>query len=185
MIKLFKTILKAGTPTAKYPFAPYEVNRDFRGKPKYHADQCIACAACTKACPANALVMEVDMETGERRWEISMARCIFCGRCEEVCPTRAIALSPEFELAVTNKADLYEEARFVLAPCTLCGTYFAPSKLVALVEDTLKQAGTPLTTPERLHHCPDCKRKQSMLSQPDSALITPIATPMAAQKEWM
>ncbi len=94
MIKLFKTILKAGTPTAKYPFAPYEVNRDFRGKPKYQADQCIACAACTKACPANALVMEVDMETGERRWEISMARCIFCGRCEEVCPTRAIALSP-------------------------------------------------------------------------------------------
>ncbi len=116
MIKLFKTILKAGTPTAKYPFAPYEVNRDFRGKPKYQADQCIACAACTKACPANALVMEVDMETGERRWEISMARCIFCGRCEEVCPTRAIALSPEFELAVTNKADLYEEARFALAP---------------------------------------------------------------------
>ncbi len=114
-----------------------------------------------------------------------MARCIFCGRCEEVCPTRAIALSPEFELAVTNKADLYEEARFALAPCTLCGTYFAPSKLVALVEDTLKQAGTPLTTPERLHHCPDCKRKQSMLSQPDSALITPIATPMAAQQEWM
>ena len=46
MIKLFKTILKAGTPTAKYPFAPYEVNRDFRGKPKYQADQCIACAAC-------------------------------------------------------------------------------------------------------------------------------------------
>lgn len=47
MIKLFKTILKAGTPTAKYPFAPYEVNRDFRGKPTYQADQCIACAACS------------------------------------------------------------------------------------------------------------------------------------------
>ncbi len=103
------------------------MNLDFRGKPTYQADQCIACAACTKACPANALVMEVDMETGERRWEISMARCIFCGRCEEVCPTHAIALSPEFELAVTNKADLYEEARFALAPCTLCGTYFAPA----------------------------------------------------------
>ena len=34
------------------------------------------------------------------------------------------------------------EARFALAPCTLCGTYFAPSKLVALVD---KAQGNPLT----------------------------------------
>lgn len=165
MIKLFKTILRAGTPTAKYPFAPYEVNRDFRGKPKYQADQCIACAACTKACPANALVMEVDMETGERRWEISMARCIFCGRCEEVCPTRAITLSPTFELAVTNKADLYEEASFPLAACGECGDYFAPERLVSLVQDTLKQSATPLPEHDRLQLCPACKRRRSMLAQ--------------------
>lgn len=169
MIKLFKTILKAGTPVTKYPFAPFEVNRDFRGKPEYQASQCIACAACTKACPANALIMEMDMESGERRWELSMARCIFCGRCEEVCPTHAITLSPNFELAVTNKADLYEEARFALAPCALCGIYFAPARLVDLVEDTLAGAAKPLTHPERLHHCPECKRKQSMLNPPATA----------------
>ena len=181
MLKLLKIIREAGEATIKYPFAPAEFTPTFRGKPEYDPKRCIACAACAIACPPNALTIETNLETGVRTWQFSAGRCIFCGRCEEVCPTHAIALSPNFEMAVTNKADLYEEARFALAPCTLCGTYFAPSKLVALVEDTLKQSGTPLATPERLHHCPDCKRKQSMLSQPDSALITPIAT----QQEWM
>lgn len=185
MFTFIKKVIKTGTQTSRYPLEPMPVDKNFRGKPEHNPQQCIGCAACVNACPSNALTVETDLKTGELAWQFNLGRCIFCGRCEEVCPTRAIALSPEFELAVTNKADLYEEARFALAPCTLCGTYFAPSKLVALVEDTLKQAGTPLATPERLHHCPDCKRKQSMLSQPDSALITPIATPMAAQKEWM
>jgi len=116
MIKLFKTILKAGTPTAKYPFAPYEVNRDFRGKPKYQADQCIACAACTKACPANALVMEVDMETGERRWEISMARCIFCGYCEVACPFDAITLEHSYELSEYTRQALIYDKETLLEP---------------------------------------------------------------------
>lgn len=34
MIKLLKTILKTGDVTAKYPFAPFEVAEDFRGKPE-------------------------------------------------------------------------------------------------------------------------------------------------------
>ena len=164
MIKLLKTIVSAGKPAAKYPFAPYEVSPDFRGKPEYKPEQCIACAACTKVCPANALVMETDLQNGERRWEISMARCIFCGRCEEICPTQAITLSPNFEMAVTNKADLYEEARFELAACSCCGEYFAPAKLVQLVADTLQHAETPLLELSRLRLCPACKRKQSLIS---------------------
>lgn len=164
MLKLFKTIVGAGKPAAKYPFAPYEVTPDFRGKPDYKPEQCIACAACTKVCPANALIMETDLHSGERRWEISMARCIFCGRCEEVCPTHAIELSPNFEMAVTNKADLYEEARFELAACSECEEYFAPTKLLQLVEETLQHAETPLLHLSRLGLCPACKRKQSLIS---------------------
>lgn len=95
-----------------------------------------------------------------------MARCIFCGRCEEVCPTHAIQLSSEFELAVTRKADLYEQAYFALAPCQACGHYFSPQKAIELVEDTLNQAKMPLHYHQRLHLCPDCKRKQSLLQQP-------------------
>lgn len=88
MFKLLKTILNVGDTTVKYPFKPYDVCQDFRGKPEYNAEQCIACAACTMACPANALTMNTDAASGERVWALFLGRCIFCGRCEEVCPTR-------------------------------------------------------------------------------------------------
>jgi formate hydrogenlyase subunit 6/NADH:ubiquinone oxidoreductase subunit I len=121
MFKLFKTILKAGGEvTVKYPFKPLEVSPGFRGRPHYDATQCIACAACTSVCPANALTMETDLASGERRWQLFLGRCIFCGRCEEVCPTRAIALSEEFEMAVSHKADLYTTATFTLQDCRIC-----------------------------------------------------------------
>ena len=64
MFKLLKTVFKAGDVTTKYPFKPYEVDEDFRGKPELNSDQCIVCAACTIACPANALTMRTD---GDRR----------------------------------------------------------------------------------------------------------------------
>ena len=65
MFKLLKTVFKAGDVTTKYPFKPYEVDDDFRGKPELNSDQCIVCAACTIACPANALTMRTDPVTGE------------------------------------------------------------------------------------------------------------------------
>ena len=73
MLKLFKTILKTGEATVKYPFKPLEVCPGFRGKPVYDAEQCIACGACTVACPANALTMETNTTTGERVCRFFMA----------------------------------------------------------------------------------------------------------------
>lgn len=51
MLKLLKTIMRAGTATVKYPFAPLEVSPGFRGKPDLMPSQCIACGACACACP--------------------------------------------------------------------------------------------------------------------------------------
>ena len=42
MLKLLKTIMRAGTVTVKYPFAPLEVSPGFRGKPDLMPSQCIA-----------------------------------------------------------------------------------------------------------------------------------------------
>ncbi|CAH0540499.1 formate hydrogenlyase complex iron-sulfur subunit [Vibrio marisflavi] len=167
MFKLLKTVLKTGDPTAKYPFAPFEVHDDFRGKPELKASQCIACGACTRACPANALIMETDEENGTRRWELSIARCIYCGRCEEVCPTHAIELTDQFELAVTNKADLYEHAEFNLSNCTECERPFVATKLLNYTFDSLEQAGLTGAQLEmrkrQLSTCPECRRKANML----------------------
>ncbi|EHA1079911.1 TPA: formate hydrogenlyase complex iron-sulfur subunit [Photobacterium damselae] len=167
MFKLLKTVLKTGEATTKYPFAPLEVSQDFRGKPELNADQCLSCGACTRACPANALIMETDEQAGTRRWELSMARCIYCGRCEEVCPTKAIKLSQNFELAVTNKADLYESATFALADCSQCGRPFVARKLLEYVLDTLELSGVPTDQlaqrREQLETCPECRRRNNML----------------------
>ncbi len=165
MLKLFKTILKTGEATLKYPFEPAPVSHNFRGKPVHHAGQCIACAACTTACPSNALSMETDAEKGTRTWSLHLGRCIFCARCEEVCPTKAIALSKEFELAVANKNDFIQTATFRLATCTACDKPFAPLKEVEYAIELLKQSGmSPVAVEARralMYTCIDCKRKQN------------------------
>ncbi len=167
MLKLFKTILKTGESTLKYPFEPAPVSKNFRGKPIHDPEQCIACAACAIACPANALSMDTDTEKGTRIWSLNLGRCIYCARCEEVCPTKALVLSNEFELAVADKNDLVQTATFKLARCSSCDKPFAPQKEVEYAIDLLKQAGVSEEA-LKAHHslmylCTDCKRRQSLL----------------------
>ncbi|WP_084536841.1 formate hydrogenlyase complex iron-sulfur subunit [Azospirillum halopraeferens] len=166
MIKLLKIILKAGEATAKYPFAPLPISPNFRGKPEYDAKDCMACGACTIACPANALSMETDPDAGTRTWSIFYGRCIFCARCEEVCPTGAIELSDDFELAVFNRDDLFKSATFALAPCRCCGTPFVARKEVDYVIELLVHQGLPREAAEQrrgfYETCPDCRRLQEV-----------------------
>lgn len=162
MFKLLKEVFRTGEATVKYPFAPLDVCKDFRGKPEHDAEKCIACAACTIACPANALRMSTDIEAGTRTWSISYGQCVFCGRCEEACPTGAIRLSADFELAVTRKEDLTRKVVFPLAHCRSCGRPFAPAKEVAYVTALLLPDGASPQTVERtklmVETCPQCKR---------------------------
>ena len=76
MLKLLKTIMRAGTATVKYPFAPLEDSPGFRGKPDLMPSQCIACGACACACPANALTIQTDDQQNSRTWQLYLGRCI-------------------------------------------------------------------------------------------------------------
>lgn len=176
MFKLLKIIRGAGEATEKYPFAPFPVSPNFRGKPEYSPAQCIACAACVTACPPNALTMQTNTAEGRRTWQLNIGRCIFCGRCEEVCPTGAIKLSQEFELAVGSKADLLQQADFTLSSCYCCGSAFAPAKEVDYALALLAQGGLTAEQAEamrpHLETCPECKRKQALASiEPAQALM--------------
>jgi len=177
MFKLLKEVFRTGEATVKYPFAPLEISKDFRGKPEHTAEQCIACGACTIACPANALAMETDIAARTRTWSISYGRCVFCGRCEEVCPTQAIKLTSDFELAVANKADLTVKAVFKLADCACCGEPFAPAKEIAYVTALIEAnstatdaTGAKAVAPEEIERrrrmlatCPSCKRVNDLV----------------------
>ncbi len=164
--KLLEEVLKVGEATVLYPFVPAEVTPGFRGKPQHDPELCIACAACAVACPPNALTMATDTDQGVITWSIFYGRCIFCGRCEEVCPTGAIRLSPEFELAVMNKADLFDQADYQLAACSQCGVFFSPAKELEYVLALLEQAGLSGEELEErkalLGVCPTCKRKNDI-----------------------
>lgn len=166
MFKLIREVIKVGEATTKYPLAPLELAPGFRGKPIHNPEMCIACAACTMACPPNALAMDTDVETGVRTWSLFYGRCIFCGRCEEVCPTGAITLSPDFEMAAFSKDDLVVRAHYKLTSCSMCNRYFTPSKELAYALALLAQAGLPEQEIEQrqtlLQVCPECKRKNEV-----------------------
>jgi hydrogenase-4 component H len=166
MLKLIKLVANVGEATTQYPLAPIDLAPGFRGKPVHEHANCIACGACTLACPPNAISMDTDVEHGVRTWSIFYGRCIFCGRCEEVCPTGAISLTPDFELAAFNKADLIVRADYKLTACTCCQRYFAPAKELAYALDILVQSGLPENEKEyrrsMLEVCPDCRRKNDV-----------------------
>jgi hydrogenase-4 component H len=166
VLKLIREVLKVGQTTLPYPFTPVELAPGFRGKPEYDPQQCIACAACTIACPPNALTMHTDLEQGVRTWSLFYGRCIFCARCEEVCPTGAIKLGHDFELASFSREDLTIRAKFRLVACNLCGAYFASAKELEHVLALLDQAGLPpedaANRKALLRACPECRRKMDL-----------------------
>lgn len=165
MLTFLKKALKTGVVTGQDPLVPPEVDKNFRGKPEHQPEQCIACAACVNACPANALNVETDLATGMQKWSLFLGRCIFCARCEEVCPTGAIKLTPEVQLAAFTKEDLYQRSDFPIQHCEVCGKPFAVAKELDYAQQLLMHAGQ-YQDEAALHHqlctCPSCKRKQNI-----------------------
>lgn len=182
MFKLLKEILRTGEATHQYPFKPAELPKDYRGKPEHDPVLCIGCAACTIACPANALSMATDIAAGTRTWSIFYGQCVFCGRCEESCPTGAIVLGQDFELAVGRREDLFKRAVFKLAYCRSCGEAFSTAKEVAYVARVLATYAASPEEAQRIGEsaevCPACKRRGDV----EQVSRTNIARPMEAAR---
>jgi len=113
-----------GPVTTKYPFAPHEPPDGFRGKPEFHEDDCIGCAACAEVCPSLAIKV-LDMPQGDppkRRLELHYDKCVFCGQCELNCTTKeGVKLSKKFDLAGLDRSEFVESIEHDLVICEVCG----------------------------------------------------------------
>jgi hydrogenase-4 component H len=176
MFKLLRKIAKTGDVTTAFPAVPFPISPNFRGSVKYDPKRCMACAACTIACPANALTMVTDPVAETRTWMLNYGRCVLCARCEEVCPTQAIRLTGEFELAVRTKADLMASAQFTLTRCRNCDKPFAPTKEVNYAMALLERAGINKEELERrrvlYETCTECRRKIDFAKLRKTALVS-------------
>jgi NADH-quinone oxidoreductase subunit I len=111
--------------TIQYPEERTPISPRFRGEHALRkhddgAERCVACKLCESACPAEAIYIEIDVNsTAKKRltsvYDIDQTKCIFCGFCQEACPVEAIVLGPNFEYVGESRADLYFSKQKLLA----------------------------------------------------------------------
>ena len=123
------TALIKGPYTSKFPHAPHEPAKRFRGKPEYSNEGCIACTACALVCPARAIEFR-DVVTGEkatRKMILHLDECHYCGQCSALCTTRdddppGIHHTTKFDLAGFDRAIMVSTTdEKELALCEICG----------------------------------------------------------------
>jgi Ni,Fe-hydrogenase III small subunit len=99
MLNTLKNRLEQGYRTSGYPKKNIELPLRYRGLPQIHKDADTELAArCAASCPQDA----IDPERGM----IDMGRCVFCGTCERISDGRFISFTRNFELSVSEKAQL-------------------------------------------------------------------------------
>jgi formate hydrogenlyase subunit 6/NADH:ubiquinone oxidoreductase subunit I len=91
----------------------------YRGVLEADVSRCSGCLLCARACPVNAIVLEVgkNTETGGReitRFDIDIGLCMYCGLCAEQCAFDSLAHTTEFEATTPCRDDLV--LHFVTTP---------------------------------------------------------------------
>ena len=191
ILKLAITSLFSRPFTTKFPYAPYEPIKQYRGRPRYHKDDCIGCGACAEVCPADAIDVTDEVAGAQpvRKLVQHLDTCIQCGQCERYCPTeKGIKLSNEYDYAGFSRADFEERVQKELLLCECCGGVIAPVDqlrwlvrrlgplaftnptlmLVSARELALVSEGVAITSDKTVRaervsiQCPKCRRKTSL-----------------------
>lgn len=129
-----------GPYTCKFPFEPHTPPAGFRGKPEFHEDGCIGCAACAEVCPAVAIKVTDDVQADppKRRFELRYDKCVFCGQCELNCTTKeGVKLSTIYDMSTFDRSQCVERIEHDLVICEICGAVVGAAKHLRWVAEQL------------------------------------------------
>ena len=115
--------------TTRFPYEPFEPIKQFRGRPRYHKDDCIGCGACAEVCPSNCIdrVDDTSAKPPVRKLVQHLDSCLQCGQCERYCTTeKGILLSNEYDYVGFSPKDFEESVEKELLLCECCGEVIAP-----------------------------------------------------------
>lgn len=192
ILKLALTSLFSRPFTTRFPAVPYEPIPQFRGRPRYHKDDCIGCGACAQVCPADAITVSDDVQGPQpmRKLVQRVDTCIQCGQCERYCTTeKGIKLSNEYDYAAFSLAGFDEKVEKELLLCEGCGAAIAPldqlrwlvrrlgplaytnptlmlvsAKELALAGEGVRIDADKAVRAERLSiQCPQCRRQSALV----------------------
>ena len=176
--------------TTKFPAEPFEPQASFRGRPRFHAEDCIGCGACAQVCPSKCIEVrdEIDTSPPVRVLTQHFDACVMCGQCERYCPTGAgIRMTTDWDNAGFKPEDFEETVEKTLVNCEVCGEVLAPAdqlrwvskrlQALAFANPTLamfqgKDAGyvqqgvrsqseAPLRQDRMAMQCPKCRRQSA------------------------
>jgi len=70
------------------PYRELKTPDRYRGVLVLDRDKCILCGLCSKACPANCIVVDRVAKT----YVYNPVKCIACRRCQDVCKKEAVKI---------------------------------------------------------------------------------------------
>ncbi|MGD0097982.1 MAG: NADH-quinone oxidoreductase subunit NuoB [Terracidiphilus sp.] len=112
MFKILQKSFHVGSATADYPNLSPRLAEEFRGCPEFDFEAWSDARPAAEACPTGAIAFR-DSD-GLRTVTVDYGRCIFCGECEAASADGAARMTRRFELASSDRRDLFLTAQYKL-----------------------------------------------------------------------